>query len=265
MSGRIKGRVAWVSGGGSGIGEAAATLLAEEGAKVAVVDVDEKAARRVAEPIRGLAIGCDVSDEVQVRASIEATVKKFGRLDVVVNNAGIVDILALHESTVAQWDRLMAVNVRSIFLSTKYALPHLRAAGRGYIVNVGSISSFVGQALTPAYTTSKHAVLGLTRSIALDYAADGVRCNCVCPGITDTPLLRKHMGAGGDAEAALRQRLKRVPMGVALSPREVAKAILYFSCEDSAGVTGTSLVIDCGYTTAAEWQTRGNTAFMEKR
>src|SRR5213078_2154192 len=99
----------------------------------------------------------------------------------------------------------------------KYAIPHLRRNKRGYVVNIGSISSFVGQALTPVYTTSKHAIVGLTRSIALDYAADGVRCNCVCPGITDTPMLRKHLNVQADPEAAMATRLLRVPMGVALS------------------------------------------------
>jgi NAD(P)-dependent dehydrogenase (short-subunit alcohol dehydrogenase family) len=123
-------------------------------------------------------------------------------------------------------------------------------------VNVGSISSFVGQALTPVYTTTKHAIVGLTKSIALDYAADGIRCNCVCPGITDTPMLREHLNMNADPEAALRERLRRVPMGVPLTPHDIAKSILYFSCEDSAGVTGTSLVVDAGYLTAAEWDTK---------
>jgi NAD(P)-dependent dehydrogenase (short-subunit alcohol dehydrogenase family) len=119
-------------------------------------------------------------------------------------------------------------------------------------VNIGSISSFVGQANTPAYTTSKGAVLQLSRSIALDYAADGVRCNCICPGITDTPMLREHLGP--NADAALAERLHRVPMGVALTPHDVAKAAMYFACEDSSGITGTSLTIDAGYLAAAEWK-----------
>src|SRR5436189_5843990 len=110
----------------------------------------------------------------------------------------------------------MSVNVKSMFFALKHALPYLRRAKRSYVVNVGSISSFVGQALTPVYTTSKHAIVGLTRSIALDYAADGVRCNCVCPGITDTPMLRKHLNVQPNPEAALATRLRRVPLGIAL-------------------------------------------------
>ena len=175
-------------------------------------------------------------------------------MQIVVNCAGVVHVKPLHEYTEAEWDRLMAVNVRSIFFSVKHALPHLRKNLPGYVVNIGSISSFVGQAGTPAYTASKAAVLGLSRSIALDYAADGVRCNCVCPGITDTPMLRHHLEAGGRAAEALERRLHRVPMGRALTSADIARAVLYFSCEDSAGVTGTSLVVDGGYLAAAEWE-----------
>src|SRR5438552_5638605 len=119
----------------------------------------------------------------------------------------------------------MDVHVKSMFFSLKHALPHLRRAGRSWIVNVGSISSFVGQSLTPVYTTSKHAVVGLTKSIALDYAADGIRCNCVCPGITDTPMLREHLDSQPDPVKALAKRLVRVPLGIAFTPIDIAKTI----------------------------------------
>ncbi len=266
--GRLRGMTAWISGASSGIGEATALLMAQQGAAVAVVANDAPGCERVARAItdaggQALALTCDVADEQQVRASIDRAAQTLGGLQILVNNAGIVDVCPLHESTRASWDRLMAINVSSIFFAVKHGLPHLRRHARSYVVNVGSISSLVGQASTPAYTTSKHAVLGLTRSIALDYAADGLRCNCVCPGITDTPMLRHHLRATGDEEAALRQRLQRVCMGVALSPRDVARSIVYLSCEDSAGITGTSLVIDCGYLSAAEWNHPGHTRFME--
>jgi NAD(P)-dependent dehydrogenase (short-subunit alcohol dehydrogenase family) len=156
----------------------------------------------------------------------------------------------------------MAVNVKSIYLSLKHAVGHLRANRRAYVVNIGSVSSIVGQALTPAYNASKGAVLQLSRSIALDYAADGLRANCLCPGITDTPMLRQHLSGQGDPEAALRERLRRVPTGVIIEPDDVARAALFLSCEDSAGITGTSLVVDGGYLAAAEWNTK-RTRFME--
>jgi NAD(P)-dependent dehydrogenase (short-subunit alcohol dehydrogenase family) len=267
-SGRLTGQVAWISGATSGIGEATARLFAQEGARVALVGRRTDVSRAIAEQINAsgghaLAIACDVGREDQVRASIEQTAAALGGLHILVNNAGMVQVRLLHECSAEDWDVVMGVNVKSMFLATKYAWRHLRKNRRGYIVNVGSISSFVGQARTPIYTTSKHAVLGLTRSIALDYAVDGIRCNCVCPGITDTPMLREHLDTTPDPEATLAERLRRVAMGVALTPMDVAKSILFFSCDDSAGVTGTSLTIDCGYLTAAEWETNGTTAFME--
>ncbi len=266
--GRLAGRVAWVSGGASGIGEGVAELFAREGARVAIADNRPAAARAVARRINAsggtaLARTTDVANERSVARSIAATVKKFGRLDIVINNAGIVEIGDLHTHTEAQWDHVMAVNVKSMFFAFKHAFPHLRAATRGYVVNLGSISSFVGQARTPVYTTSKHAILGLTRSIALDYAAHGIRCNCICPGITETPMLWEHLNVRPDPRAALNERLNRVAMGVSLSPLDIAKTALYFSCEDSSGITGTSLTIDCGYLTAAEWQCTGPTAFQQ--
>ena len=145
----------------------------------------------------------------------------------------------------------------------KHAISFLRQRKRSYVVNIASISSFVGQSITLAYTTSKHAVLGLSRSIALDYAVDGLRCNAICPGITDTPLLRYHLNKTDDAEAALAHQLKRVPMGIALYPKDIARAALFCACDDSAGITGTSLTLDSGYTAAAEWDTSVLTRFME--
>src|SRR5438067_6351991 len=254
MSGRLAGQVAWISGAASGMGEAAARLFAREGAAVALADVQVEKGARITQEIcaaGGAAhfTGCDVTREDAVRASLAQTVEAFGGLQILVNCAGIVQVELLHETTQEAWDHLMAVNVRSIFFSVKHAIPHLRRNRRSYVVNIGSVGSFVGQASTPAYTASKGAVLQLTRSIALDYAADGLRCNCVCPGITDTPMLREHLNKTPDPEATLRDRLRRVPMGIPLTPNDIAKAVLYFSCEDSAGITGTSLVIDGGYLT----------------
>jgi NAD(P)-dependent dehydrogenase (short-subunit alcohol dehydrogenase family) len=265
---RLQGQTAWISGATSGIGEATARLFAQEGASVAIVGRRKEIAQKTADQINrdaghALAIACDVADESQVCRSIEQTVQQFGGLHIIINNAGMVDVCSLHEYTDEQWDRVMAVNVKSVFYFSKHALKHLQQNARSYIVNVGSISSFVGQGSTPVYTTSKHAMLGLTRSIALDYAVDGIRCNCLCPGITDTPMLREHIDTTPDPDATLADRLRRVPMGVSLTPDDVVKSVLYFACEDSTGVTGTSLVIDCGYLTAAEWQHPGHTRFME--
>lgn len=268
-TGRLAGKAAWVSGATSGIGLGIARFFAEEGALVGVASNDADACAKVAEEIireGGVAVSvpCDVSKENEVKGSIDATVKAFGRLDVLINNAGIVDIRQLHLSSEADWDRVMDVNLKSVFYAFKHAYPHFLKNQTSTVVNVGSISSFVGQGGTPAYTTSKHAVMGLTRSIALDYGKDGIRCNCVCPGITDTPMLREHLNATADADATLRERLKRTAMGVPLSPRDVAKTVLYLACDDSFGVTGTSVVIDAGYLAAAEWSDGGKTRFQKK-
>jgi NAD(P)-dependent dehydrogenase (short-subunit alcohol dehydrogenase family) len=270
MAGRLDGKVAWISGGGSGMGEAAAKLFAREGCKVGIIDIDEKHGKRVADEItksggHALFVRTDVGKEEPVRESIEKTVAKFGSLQIVINCAGIAHAKKLHEYSVAEWDLLMDVNLKSIFLATKHAMPHLRKNPRSYMVNIGSISSFVAQSSTPAYTASKGGVLQLSNSIAVDYAVDGLRCNCICPGITDTPLLRYHLSKLPDPEHALENRLRRVPMGVKLIPEDIAKAILYFSTEDSAGITGTSLVIDCGYITVAEWDTSTPTKFMTEK
>ena len=265
---RLEGQVAWISGGSSGIGEATAELFAAEGAKVALVDIQAERGQQVVDKIVGqggqaIVVEVDVSKGNQVARSIEETIRQFGALQIIVNCAGVVHVGPLHEYGEEEWDYLMGVNLKSIFFSLKYGLEYLRRNKRSYVVNIGSVSGFIGQANTPAYTTSKHAVIGLTRSIALDYAVDGMRCNNICPGITDTPMLRYHLNTTSDPEEALANRLRRVPMGIALKPIDIAKAALYFSCEDSAGITGTSLVIDGGYTSAAEWQTIGKTKFME--
>lgn len=263
MAGKLAGKIVWIGGGASGIGAAVAELFAGEGARVAVADVQAKPGEDVVRRIgraggQALFTPCDVAEEVQVQASIEQTVDQFGALHIVVNCAGVVHVAPLDQYPSEDWDRLMAVNVKSIFLSLKHAIGHLRKNPRSYVVSIGSVSSFVGQAGTPAYTASKGAVLQLSRSIALDYAADGLRSNCICPGITDTPMLRAHMSTEPDPEAALRQRLRRVPTGVMIEPADVARAALFLACEDSAGITGTSLVVDGGYLAAAEWNTRSS-------
>jgi NAD(P)-dependent dehydrogenase (short-subunit alcohol dehydrogenase family) len=266
---RLDGQTAWVSGGASGMGKAVAELFAHEGAKVAIVDVQVERGQQLEQSItrsggEAVFLDCDVAQEAAVCTSIEATVARWGGLQIVVNCAGIVHVALLHEYEEAEWDQLMGVNLKSIFFSIKHSIAHLRQNKRSYMVNIGSVGSFISQAATPAYVASKHAVLGLSRSIALDYAVDGLRCNCVCPGITDTPMLRYHLSTTPDADATLAARLRRVPTGVALTPADIARSVLYLSCEDSSGITGSAQVVDGGYIAAAEWETEGRTRFMEE-
>jgi NAD(P)-dependent dehydrogenase (short-subunit alcohol dehydrogenase family) len=255
---RLEKKVAWISGANKGIGEGTARLFAREGARVVMIGRTQSEGEAIVKEIKeqggeAYFIRCDVTRPEEIRMSIENTVQMYGGLDILVNNAGTVGLKMLHECTIEEWDYLFDLNVKSMFLAFKYAFPYLTENPKSYVVNVGSISTFVGQDSTPIYTTTKGAVLQLSRSIGIDYARYGIRCNCVCPGITETPLLHTHLNASADPDAALKRRLNRVPIRRALTPEDVAKAILYFSCEDSAGITATSLIVDGGYLAVAEW------------
>ena len=265
---RLAGKVAIVTGAAQGIGRGSAIQFAKEGAKVTVADVQAEQGQetvRLIESAGGEAIFVltDVSKEADVRNMVEKTVERWGRVNVLFNNAGYATVKLVEDTTEAEWDHLMAVNLKSIFFGVKYVVPIMRKQGGGAILNMASISGLTGQMRTPGYVASKGAVVMLTKSLALDYGCDNIRVNCVCPGITDTPMLREHLNAQPIPDAALNTRLRRVPMGVALTPHDVAKSILYFSCDDSSGITGATLIIDAGYLAAAEWETRGPTAFAK--
>lgn len=257
-SGRFQGQVAFVTGGASGIGLAVAERFAEEGARVAILDHEKKTGESAADKIRATGGTCefirtDVSVESDVVDAVNHVVQRFQGIDHVVNNAGIVIVKGIEDCTAEEWDRVLAVNLKSVFLTVKYALPWLRKSRQPSVVNIGSVSSFIGQQGTPAYVASKGGVLLLSKALALDLAPDGIRVNCVCPGITDTPMFRFHVNTTPDPEQTLRQRFSRVPLQRPLSPREIADSVLYLSGAESSGVTGTSIVVDAGYTAAAEW------------
>jgi NAD(P)-dependent dehydrogenase (short-subunit alcohol dehydrogenase family) len=256
---RLDGQTAWITGAASGMGEAIAQRMAREGAAVVLADVQGDQGRAVAAGIteaggRALFVETDVASSEAVRDSIGQAVSAYGGLQIIVNCAGTVQIGLLHECSPDDYTRTMDVNVRAIYHSVVHGIEHLRKNERSYMVNIGSVGSFITQALTPVYIASKYAVLGLTRSIAVDYADVGLRCNCVCPGITDTPMLQTHMNSMPDPAAAMAQRLRRVPMNVAMTPDDIARSVVYLSCEDSSGVTATSLVVDGGYISCAEWE-----------
>jgi NAD(P)-dependent dehydrogenase (short-subunit alcohol dehydrogenase family) len=258
---RFRGRVALVTGGGSGIGLGIVQRFAEEGAKVALVEVDESRGRQAASDVRSKGLLCDcftadVSKEEEVIRVMSSVGEALGGIDHLVNNAGIILVKPVEEQTVEEWDRVMSVNVRSIFLTAKHALPWLRRASAPTIVNIGSISSFVAQKGIAGYVASKGAVLMLSKGLALDLASDHIRVNCVCPGITDTPMLRFHLSQDPDPEETLRERVNRVPLDRVLTPGDIARSVLYLSSEESSGITGTSLIVDGGYLTAAEWSNR---------
>ena len=257
---RLVGQAAWVTGAASGMGRAVAKLFAAEGANVALIDRNQEAGALVAEEITSAGghahfLGCDVAVESEVADSIEAAAGRYDGLQILVNCAAIGGARLLHQMEAEEWDALMTVNVRSIFFSIKHGLTHLQRNANSYVVNIGSTSSFVAQVDTPAYTTTKGAVLLLSRSIALDYAHLGLRCNCVCPGLTDTPAISAYYSKVPGGKEILAERIRRVPLGRMILPEEVARAVLFLSCEDSSGITGTTLTVDGGYTSAAEWNT----------
>ncbi len=246
--GKLDGRSALITGAGSGIGEAMARLFAAEGARVAVVDVDGSAAARVAGEISGRAIQADVSSAQNARAMIEHAVETFGRIDVLCNNAGIGIAAVCHETTEDDWDRVIAVDLRGVFLGCKYAIPHLLAQGGGVICNTSSAAGQVGVLNRAAYCAAKAGVLGLTKSIAIDYAERGIRCNALVPATVDSPWIGKIVAQQADPEAQRRLMAARQPIGRMGTPEEIARAALYLCSEDSTFVTGTGLVIDGGFT-----------------
>lgn len=250
---RFDGQTVVVTGAASGIGLGTAKRFAGAGATVVMVDKDAAAGQYEAQALSAPFFVADVSDEDAVRSAAGAIAARYGRVDHLVNNAGIVVAKPIEETSADEWDQVMNVNVKSVFLMTKYLLPALKAAPAASIVNLGSVSSFVGQKHTPAYVASKGAVAMLSKALALDLSGSGIRVNCVCPGITDTPMLRFHAGKSGDAEATIRARLDRVPLGRVLTPEDIANAILFLCSRQASGITGTTLLVDGGYLATAEW------------
>ena len=255
---RLAGKVAIVTGAASGIGRGCAIAFAEEGARVAIADVNRTGGAETAALIasrggRAVFVETDVTSEPSVENLVQKAIERWGKIDILFNNAGIVAVKPLDEMTEAEWDRVMAVNLKAAFFAIKHTVPHMRRNGGGVILNTGSIASFTGQYQTPAYCASKGAIALLTKSLALDYGRDQIRVNCICPGITDTPMLREHMGRGDTGEQNIRARLSRVPTGKILTPADIARAAVYLVSDDSAGVTGVLHVVDGGLIAAAEY------------
>jgi NAD(P)-dependent dehydrogenase (short-subunit alcohol dehydrogenase family) len=253
--GRLEGKVVVVTGGAVGIGAACARRMAAEGARVAILDRSDAAGRELAAELAGLGLQArylhaDVASEAEVAQAIEQTVQAFGRLDVLVNNAGIAGPdKPTHELTEEEWDRVQAVNVKGVFFCTKHAIPHLRRAGGGSIINLSSIYGLVGAPDVPPYHASKGAVRLMSKTDALLYASDRIRVNSVHPGFIWTPMVHGFLaGHEGQLEQQRQQVGALHPLGHMGEPDDIAWGVVYLASDESKFVTGSELVIDGGYT-----------------
>ena len=251
MKGYFEGKVALVTGAGMGIGLATAKAFADAGAAVVLADVNAEAVRAATERLvtaghKALGIRCDVADERQVAAMVEQAISTFGRLDAAFNNAGIhVPVAETADALGEDFDRAIAINLRGVWSCMKYELRQMRTQGSGAIVNCSSQSGLVGTAGLGAYTASKHAVVGLTKSAALEYAPKGIRINAVCPGSTDTPMVQQALASEPETMKAV---MKEIPLGRLGRAEEIASAVLWL-CGPGAGFAlGQALVVDGGYT-----------------
>ena len=248
---RLAGKVAFITGAGMGMGREAAVLFAEHGARIGVADINKAAAEETAALVeragsQAVAVAGDVAVEADVQRMIDETARRFGGLQILYNNAGVLwkdrDRSVL-ETDDGWWERVMGVNLKSVFWVTKHGIPHLRNAGGGAIVNVGSVSALAGfTRAQDAYTAAKGALIALNKSLAIQFTGDNVRCNIIHPGIVDTPLQAPYL------TDALRAEFKTgIPLGRIGRPREIANAALFLASDESSFVTGTRLVADGGY------------------
>jgi hypothetical protein len=249
---KLSGKVAIVTGAGLGIGRGIAAVLAREGARVVVANRDrrptgeEAAAAIRAQGGEAIAIRCDVSDESDVRRLVDQTVARFGRLDILVNNAAIGVYKTVEELTVEEWDLCLDTNLKGMFLCSKHSIPHMRRAGGGSIVSISSVHAFRTTASCSPYAATKAGQVALTRAMALDYARERIRVNAVCPGWTRSALVQGIFDASGDPARMERTVADRQPMGRIGEPEDIGKAVAYLCSDDAAFVTGTTLVVDGG-------------------
>ncbi len=248
--GRLDGKVALISGGARGQGAVEAELFAKEGASVILGDILDEEGKKVEARIRELGgeatyVRLDVTSEADWRAGVETAVSRHGKLDVLVNNAGIVLHKGIEDTSEEEWDRVMAVNAKGVFFGTKYAIPAMRRAGGGSIVNIASVAGIVGNPDgRVAYTASKGAVRLFTKATAIQHARDKIRCNSVHPGPIDTPMLQESWAD----PALIEQRTSDIPLGRIGTPEEIAYGVLYLASDEASFVTGSELVIDGGKT-----------------
>jgi len=250
-SGRLAGKVAVITGAAGGIGRATAELFANEGAAVCCVDLNEELGKQIVQGIsnsggRAMFVATDVSRTADCLNVIEQVKRGFGALHILFNNAGIIRRAAVPDLSEADWDRVIAINVKSVFLLSKFAIPLIKQSGGGTIVNTASGWGLAGGPSAAAYCASKGAVVLMTKALAIDHANDNIRVNCICPGDTDTAMLRHEAEQLGEPAAEFLKASAQRPLGRVGKPEEIAKAVLYLASDAASFVTGTSLVVDGG-------------------
>ncbi len=250
MTGRIAGKIALITGGASGIGLATAELFIKEGATVVIADKNGAAAEQAVSVLgaKASAFACDVSKSDEVQAMVTAAMKRHGRIDILINNAGYGIAGSVVETKEDDWDALMSVNVRGVYLGCKYVIPIMAKQGGGAIVNTASTTSRIGIKDRVAYVTSKGAVAAMTRAMALDHVDQNIRINCVAPGTIEGPYYEKMMAKMPDPAAWRQSLVTRQPMNRMGSPAEIAKAMLFLASDDASYCTGSTLFADGGWT-----------------
>ncbi len=248
MSGRFEGKVALITGGGSGIGREISLRFTGEGARVATASRTLDHARETARMAGGdtLAVRADVSVEADVTRAVEQTLDRFGRIDILVNNAGIGTTKSIIEVEPEEWDRVFAVNVRGVYLCTRAVLPQMLERNAGVIINIASVLGLVGVPKRAAYCASKGAVITLTKQVAAEFAGQGIRCNCICPGTVDSPWVGRLLDETDDPAEARRALEQRHPLNRLATTGEIAEAALYLASDAAAFMTGSALVMDGG-------------------
>lgn len=247
---RLQGKVALITGAGSGIGRACALAFARESARVALAGRRSKPLAETAREIgkSALVVSGDVGKKQDIARMLAQTVKRFGALHILVNNAAVLIPGTAESLSEAQWDETFQTNVRGLWLLSRAALPHLRRAGGGSIINISSVLGLVGARARVAYAASKGAVTLLTKCMALDHAAEGIRVNCICPGIVETEMVADFIRKAPDPEAARRARVGLHPLGRFGRPEDVAALAVYLASDESSWMTGAALPVDGGYT-----------------
>jgi NAD(P)-dependent dehydrogenase (short-subunit alcohol dehydrogenase family) len=253
---KLENKVAIVTGAGKGIGWGIAKVFSQEGAKVVVVDWDEEAGKKTAEEIRqsggdALFVNCDVSNEEQVKAMVQATLDKYGRIDVLVNNAGIGVYLPVLEATSEDWDHCLAVNLKGVFLCSKYAIPHMQTVGKGAIVNISSVHAHATVNGVAPYAASKGGITALTRNMAIDYGP-AIRVNAIAPGWVLTPLIQSIFDSYDDPAEQQRLVEQRQVMKRIGRPEDIGHAAAFLASDEASFITGTQLFVDGGLTAQLE-------------